>query len=463
MEKLEEKLEERMLHKADYYAEKYSDYVALLESSPLNKFHHYNEYDIYALGEQLQRFEDYKKFCEDNGIVNELGTLPQIALDVIAASYATSIIPMIASVQPLEDEKGLVYYKAVKAATARGSVSAGDTLWDAKTGRAQAFTYAAEMVSGEAYATTAAGTTTYAHTCDQHPVRPRTVKIYCNDLGYEAVDDGEGNIIGTGFTGTINYDTGACSITFSSDPGGAYAVYIDYGFNFESSDATLPTIQTPLTSTDVVARIWALRGEFGFFKAYAMRKRFGLVAEDELAKDLTAEVNAETTEAVLNLLYVNATGNTDWSKTGPSGVSYAEHKLSFKDALATAESVMYDNAGRGTISYIAAGSGACAVIAGMPGFVRGPKVDAVGPHLYGTLDGIPVIRTYSYPSLELVVAYKGVGAFETAVVWAPYMPLVITTAIPADNNPFRNQRAAAVWAGSKCVVPQFVTKVTITT
>ena len=357
----------------------------------------------------------------------------------------------------------MIYYKSVEAGADRGSVSAGDKLWDAKIGRSQAFTYAAEMVDGEAYATTVAATLTYAHTCVQHPVRPRTVKITCADLGFEAVDDGEGHIIGTGFTGTINYGTGACSITFSADPGDAHAIVIEYGFNFEDGDATLPSLKAPLTSTDVAARIWALRGEFGFFKAYSMRKRFGLVAEDEMAKDLTAELNAETAEAVLNLLYVNATGSTTWNKTPDTGVSYAEHKLGFMDALADAESVMYGNAGRGVITYLIGDRKACAVIAGMPGFVRGPKVDAVGPHLFGTLDGIPVFRTYSYPDFELIAVYKGVSAFETPVVWAPYMPLVITSAIPADNNPFRNQRAAAVWAGYKAVVPQFVTKVTITT
>ena len=97
----EKHLEEKLLRKAEYYGEKYSDYMQYLEKSPLNKYHVYSEYDMYALGEQLQRFEDYKKFCEDNGIVNELGTLPQIALDVITASYATSIVPVVASVQPI--------------------------------------------------------------------------------------------------------------------------------------------------------------------------------------------------------------------------------------------------------------------------------------------------------------------------------------------------------------------------
>jgi hypothetical protein len=42
-----------------------------------------------------------------------------------------------------------------------------------------------------------------------------------------AVDDGNGNIVGTGITGTINYDTGALSVTFVTPPTGGDAITID--------------------------------------------------------------------------------------------------------------------------------------------------------------------------------------------------------------------------------------------
>jgi len=97
----ETRIVEKILRKADYYKEKYGDYIEVLEASPMSKIVGFTEFDVYALGEQLETFENYKRFAEDNGIANELGTLPQIALDVIAASYATSIVPMVASVQPM--------------------------------------------------------------------------------------------------------------------------------------------------------------------------------------------------------------------------------------------------------------------------------------------------------------------------------------------------------------------------
>jgi hypothetical protein len=42
-------------------------------------------WDLQALGFQLDAFQAYRKMCEDEGNVTALGTIPNIALDVIAA------------------------------------------------------------------------------------------------------------------------------------------------------------------------------------------------------------------------------------------------------------------------------------------------------------------------------------------------------------------------------------------
>ena len=49
----------------------------------------------------------------------------------------------------------------------------------------------------------------------------------------EAVDDGAGNIKGTGITsGTIDYNTGAFNITLASTPESADDVYFNYRYNY---------------------------------------------------------------------------------------------------------------------------------------------------------------------------------------------------------------------------------------
>jgi hypothetical protein len=153
---------------------------------------------------------------------------------------------------------------------------------------------------------------------------------------------------------------------------------------------------------------------------------------------------------------------TTWSKTAPSGVSYAEHKQTILDALVMAESEMLRNSGRGGISVLVAGRTAAAILSTLPGFVRISDGSTSGPHIYGTLNGMTVVRVPDQTILaadSILCLYNGTSPFDAAAVYAPYMPLVVTSALPAGNNPLMNQKAAAVWAAVDVLVPNFITKI----
>lgn len=73
------------------------------------------------------------------------------------------------------------------------------------------------------------------------PVKPRSLKLFV-DIGtlLTAVDDGAGNIIGTGLSGTISYSTGAISLTLSS--GTIVIAYVSY-FYFSVGVTELNKVQ----------------------------------------------------------------------------------------------------------------------------------------------------------------------------------------------------------------------------
>jgi hypothetical protein len=164
-------------------------------------------------------------------------------------------------------------------------------------------------------------------------------------------------------------------------------------------------------------------------------------------------------------LYANAIGSTSWSQTPPAGVGYWEHKKTFVDYLAKAESVLIGNAGRGTINVLIAGRAVSAILQTLDGFVKISDGSTIGPHIFGTLNGIVVIRVPNSQALDtntVLAIYKGNSPFESAAVYSPFMPLVVTTALPNGLNPLINQKAAAIWAGVDTLVPQFVTKLIVT-
>lgn len=449
---------------AERYLKKFKNQIDMLESrSVLSKVRSISSYDVYALGKQLEFFEEYKMLCEEDGTLAQLGKIPDVAFDVITVAYGTSPMGAIASIQPIDEERGTVYFKNVIAQTTRGNVTAGQKLAGAVSFEdVAAVGYAGDTLT-QTVATVAA-TLTYNFTLAGAPVRPQTARFAFSGA-YTAVENGAGLILGRNVHGTINYTTGAVALTFITDPGNsATGVQVTYATDFEAS-ADIPKILFKLDTKSVNARVFALKDTIGLEQSYALRRRFGMVAEDEVAQDLVSAINSETMNTAVIQLAAAAVGNTNWSKAAPDGVSYFEHKQTLKDTLSTAESVMLGNAGRGAINILIVGRTAGSIIATLPGFVKISDGSTIGPHIFGTLDGTVVVRVPNTNVLDadtILAIYKGGSPFEAALVYAPYMPLVVTTALPNGINPLMNQKAAAVWAAVDVLVPNFVTKITIT-
>ena len=470
----------KLHEKVEQYFDKYKDYMEFYEAkSTVAKTRGVTNEDLYALGSQLEQYEAFQEFSEANGGYGDLGVLPNIALDVITASTALSPIPLFASIQPLQEQQGTIYFKNVIAESKLDSVTgstggAETTLVSAKAGRVNMpNSFASEEITGEVVGTQAAaasevleftGTVTYI------PVRKREVEVYATDASGESklIDDGLGNLIGVGGSGVINYETGVYTITYlaANEPLADSAITMNYATNFEAL-AEIPTIRSEYESMGVKAKTYALRSDIGLFKSFSLGKRFGINVEETMAKDLTQELTTEVASNVVFTAYINAQGSTEWNKTAPTSISYTEHKLTFFDALAEAESVILGNAGRsGGATALIASFKASAVLRTLPGFKPAGELNAVlGTHFFGTLDGRPVLRSSVVPDGaegEVLMVSKGTSMFDTSVVYAPYLPLFVTNMTDGiDHNPLKSQKGVALQAGMAAPVPNLITKIVI--
>ncbi len=321
LEKLNEELIELKAEKdASFFFKKYRSQMESLEHSPVARVKSLSAWDYASLGKQLQQFENYTQFMTEEGTVSDLGRLPVIALDVITASYGTSIIPLMASIQPIEEERGIIYFKQVQAVNTRGNVNQGDVLRNPLAGTVKfAQGYAGEYVT-QSMPGTVNGTLGYTGVVTSVPVRPNSFSAQVASLGFKMQDDGAGNLLGIGMYGTINYATGAYTYNFLANPGAGATVAFQYGTNFEESGA-VPKITSILASDDISAEIFVLSSELGLFKSYAMKKRFGRSAEDEMTNDLTNEITAEVGNTAIARLNAVTVGTRSWSRTPPAGVS----------------------------------------------------------------------------------------------------------------------------------------------
>lgn len=464
-------------HKAEKHAEeylkKYPDQINMLEShSVLNKVRGVNQYDIYAVGRQLDAWEDYKTICEQDGSISHLGQLPQVAYDVITVAYGNSPLSAMASVQPIDEEKGIVYFKNVVAQTTRGNMTAGDKIFKPNDlqGTTAIQQFAGSFMRNEVLTTSVAGTTTYTGTVAWFPVRPEKVTISIpsitgsNGNPLTAHDHGNGVLVGFEIYGSVDYDTGAVQVDLPNDPGNGHDIYVSYDQDYEQS-ADIPKMIQKFDNTTVEAQIWALKNTMGLHQSFALRKRHGLVLEDEVSQDLVAALNSEIVNSAITKLLGAAVGNYNWQKAAPGGISYNEHKQSFKDAIAEAESNLLNAAGHGSINTMIVGRSAAAVIQTLPGFQKISDGASIGPHVWGLLDGITVIRAIHdavLPADKVICMYKGPSSFESALVYAPYMPLMSTATLPHGLNPLQSQKAVCVWAALDILVKNFITTITIT-
>lgn len=452
--------------RAELYHSKYKKYIESFERNAVwKKVKPITSFDVMNLGKMLESYDQVQQMCEADNSVGDLGVLPRIAHDVLTVSYGTSPLALVASVQNLSAERGFVLFKRVLAGTNKGNKTSGELMADARTGISEIpNAYAAGGIVTESIGTGDGIATSFTGNLANGPLRVRSLKVTTSS-GLTAEDDGSGNVVGNGFadTSTITYGaTPGYQIDFTAAPASAVTLTATYQINLELGTSTIPVVQTDLQDIDVRANPYTLKAEIGMFKAFKMAKEYGMQsAEDDMAQDLVNMLNVEVFGDLIRRANENKTGSDiTFALATPSSVSDADHRQGFKLKLAAAESQLVSNAGRGTRSWYIGGVTFCEYCSTMPGWVGMYDGSTIsGAHLYGTLDGIPVIRIPSDTSViaanKAVVGYKG-GQFDAALYYAPYMPLTTTGMLPT-TNPLVRQRAVASWSAVGVGISEFLT------
>lgn len=466
-------LEAKNSHLVEWMKKNHKDQIKALENSPLAETRSITENDIANLAIQYRNFELYKKMAENNGSLGNLGQLPKVALSVVTATMGASILPMISSVQPIEEQRGIIYFRQIVSRNTRGSQTEGDVVVDPRTGTVTPSGYASnELLNEEAVSATVDAQLQYTFNLAQAPILPQFLKISTDisadqiaiDQGAIGSDKNIGILYGNGISGQVNYTTGEVTIDFAVNPGPGQKVFASYQQDLERGD-DLQAISSYMDSKDITAKVYALKQSQGMLQSFTLQKRFGQSMQEQLATDLVMEVNREVGGDAVRQLDANAQGTTTFSRTAGAGVSFAEHKLEYKDKLYEAENVMLSNAGRGAISTLVVGRKHASFLRGLPGFELLNDGNTLGAHLFGRLDGITVIRVPENALLgedRGIGLYKGQNPYEAAVVYSPFMPMAVTDMLPEGKNPLSGMRGAAQMSGVDVVVPQYATNINLT-
>ena len=498
------KREEERQQIVEGYVKKYPRQFADLEKSPLARLRSLSVSDYANLGNQLDQFMGYVQLCEENGTFAQLGTLPTLALDALTFNYGASPINAIAATQALEDVQGLVYFEDFVANVARGNVAAGQSILSTLA-VPDVFPdgFAGDAVTNEEFITEVSGVNSWTDVqlgSGQSFMNPINSKVGMLVHGTAVItiggtphtltfampvdfaDEATGTfsqvqlhgVIPVSCYGTVDTELGKVSMDIFGEGAtyGAIHFFADYSVAQEGN-LNLASANLVMFTKTVKAQVWSLKSDFGMLEAFMLKKRLGISGEERMARNLTIAINQEIMNQAIRTLKNNipTTGGgakidpvVSWKRQPQSGVDYWSHVMTLKHALADASAKIVANAGRGFGNVYIAGREAATIMSTLPGFKLLSDQVSFGPHIYGTLDGVTIVR-YPYNDVldddTVLILYKGESPFESALCWCPYMPLVMTPTIPVAYNPLQQQRAAAVWGALPCLIPNFIAKLTI--
>ena len=446
-------LMEQYLRQGEFLAEnKWKDYVEGLEGYPRV---------LTAI--LLENTDRAIQSMEETTKVVNIGSFTKYVFPLVRAIFPNLIAMEICSVQPMTGPASLIFYFDFVYGTSKGAVSAGTKVFDAVAGpNMQDYTYSSETVKDETIGTGDGSKTTFSASLAFIPVRPGTVTVVAASV--TGTDNGSGTISGTGISsGTIDYTSGAISITFSSAPANGVSVKVTYEYNSETQQ-NIPEIDILLSSSPVTARPRKLRARWGLESANNLKALYGLDADTELVAALAEEIRFEIDREVIDDIWNNAyTSNTvsAWDATSGTGVSYTEHKLSLIDKFVTGSNNIFQNTKRATGNWIVMGTGVANVVETLPGFRPDPAAGAIGVVRMGTLNGR--WACYKDPwmvSTRYLVGHKGVSFLEAGYVYAPYIPLMTTPVVVLDD--FVGRRGILTQYAKKLINARFYAQGTVT-
>ena len=452
--------------------------------------------DINNLGWLLDRQEEYYEMCESNGTSADLGYIALSGRGCVDFHLRRTPIGEISGQFNLDDIQTLIYYEDTVAQMTRGNVTAGQNILSTlQIPDVFPDGYAAQDVIKETAVNDSDwGTLTYTYTLGGGgalvaPINPQicifygTVAVTVSSDPYTATftgiipDPDTGNFsqvipvsdsaVPISLYGNIDYATGVVNFYISgvtAENETAAHLYVDYQVLAEAG-TDLPTVNLKLVAKLVRAQVWTLKSDFGLLEAFLLRKRHGFSAEERVARNLTTAVNQEIMNRAVKLIVANCPDSSiSWTRQPQSGVDYWSHLMTLKHAIADMSSLIVTTAGRGFANVLLAGREAATVISTLPGFKLLFDNASFGAHVYGTLDGVSVIRMPFNSVLDdntIYGLYKGNSPEENFLAYCPFMPLVMTPTLPIAFNPLQSMRGAAVWAGLQPLVTSFAAKLTI--
>ena len=473
-----EQIEKVLQARGEKFEAQYGDLISMAADSLAEKFEYeWTPQDSAAMGKALQNWEEAKEILEsDATTVSMLGPALSSNLGLVAMQYASLPIQYLASVQPIEDTSGTVFYRTALAGSTRGGVNKGDQLLGAYGQvNGNVNNYMSDTQTKTDLTVVDDGgkpkNGAYAFNLGSNLVTG-SVKVRIGDV-INAIDDGNGHLIGVGIdadSSKINYKTGDVSVTFVglATRGVTIGTQIPVVYSTDLLvDSNVPSMTWTTVSKSVDTRYYVLQSTYNTLTDFQVKKKFGKNFSTEITSDLVQQSNtAVLIDTILNLKKAAQTNRVNtgrsivWADAAPSAVSTHEYRRNFEDKIIESVDEMVDMIGKGDASFYIVNTKGKQIFKSLG--MTTVRSGVTGVHMIGMFDGAPVYYapTNIIAKNEILVGYRGTQWFESAAVHAPYMPITTETGSARDNV-FTKHEGVASASGNECLVNEFVQLITI--
>jgi hypothetical protein len=381
-----------------------------------------------------------------------IANFDKYAFDLIRAVLPEMVSEKLFSFQSMYGPTSSVWYFDYVYGTTRGTVTAGQKLFEN-----QDYRYGNNNIEEEvivAGANVNGSATVYSGNLGYTPIMPGTVDI--TDGVHRVTDNGVGGLVGDIQSGinTIDYNSGAWAVKFSSAPTASNAITASYVVNNEGTENGVPEIDMILTSAPVVARSTKLRARFSMEAMFSLRDTMGLSAEAEslvaLGSEIAFSIDTNNIDFVKRAaMDKRSDTNFQFDRTPPSGISFMDHKFGLIDAFILGSDYILRTSGRATGNKILVGSTVANLLESLaPRFAVAPSRASRGVHYIGILDGRwEIYKDLNMDTNEFMILHKGDTALQTGYIFAPWILSFVTPATILDD--FQSRQGMGSLYGQK--------------
>ena len=421
--------------------QKYMDFIQYVKGGN-DANTEWKKYTLARLLENAYNEQVSRRRLSESTMTHAVGAYEKFVFPTIVAVYANLLVDKWVSVQPLTAPSGLIFYMDIVAGSQKGNIAKGSKLYTATLGPVPNSNYSSETIEEENSATGDGSTTAFQFNLSYLPIRPGTVNITAQTAAGTTMtvnDDGSGNLVGnTGAASTVNYQTGAINVTFSSAPASGVLALSTYEYLSESN-SNLPQLDFRLTSTTVQAQTFKLNTNWSVEAQMDLQQLHGMSLDKIILDYTNNEIQREIQNKIIGqLLTIASAGTLTWSRTPPTGVQYYFHKQQVRDVMSQAKAAIRTSTRRFTPNWIICDPQFAAIVRTVEGFTaKPPPSNVAGIFNIGTIDGMEI---YENPDMLVLnyaarpansvglalVGYKGQNFIEAGYVFAPYLGVYTT-------------------------------------